>query len=168
MHEGVPISVTEVMPASINTPLFNKARTKLGVKPMGVPPLYQPEIVADAILHVAEHPTRDIVVGDAGKAILLGQRMSPELVDEYMARTGFESQKTSQPKSEDEPDNFYEPISGFDQVRGDFSQEAQSISFSDWLQTQSPAMWGAIAWGLFNSKQWPRKALKSIVNYKLI
>ena len=55
-HEDVPISVTEVMPSSINTPFFNKARTKLGVKPQGMPPIYQPSIVTDAILYAAEHP----------------------------------------------------------------------------------------------------------------
>ncbi len=50
---------------------FNKARTKLGVKPVGVPPLYQPSLVANAIFDVAEHPKREVVVGDAGKMILL-------------------------------------------------------------------------------------------------
>lgn len=80
-HEKLQISVTNVMPASINTPLFNKARTKLGVKPQGVPPIYQPSLVADAILKVAEHPKRDVVVGGAGKIILLAQRISPSLVD---------------------------------------------------------------------------------------
>ncbi|GAA6620863.1 SDR family oxidoreductase [Scytonema sp. NUACC26] len=128
MHEKVPISVTNVMPASINTPLFDKARTKLGVKPVGVPPIYQPSLVAKAIVEAAEHPKRDVVVGDAGKVILLAQRISPSLVDAYMAMTAFSGQKTNQPKSETAPDNLFEPIQGFDKIEGDFSDQARSWS----------------------------------------
>lgn len=128
-HEKLNISVTNVMPASINTPIFNKARTKLGVKPMGVPPIYQPSLVADAILDVAEHPKRDVVVGGAGKMMLLGQRLSPALMDAYMLSNGFESQRTSQPKSQDAPDNLFEPIQGYDKIEGDFSGQAKSQSF---------------------------------------
>ncbi len=61
-HEGQHISVTNVMPATINTPFFDKARTKLGVKPVAPPPIYQPRIVADAILHAAENPARDLAI----------------------------------------------------------------------------------------------------------
>jgi NAD(P)-dependent dehydrogenase (short-subunit alcohol dehydrogenase family) len=64
-HEGWPISVTQVMPGTINTPLFDKARTKLGVKPVGLPPIYEPGVVTDVILYAAEHPARDLVAGGA-------------------------------------------------------------------------------------------------------
>ncbi len=128
MHEKVPISVTNVMPATINTPLFNKARTKLGVKPVGVPPLYQPSLVANAILDVAEHPKREVVVGDAGKMILLAQRISPKLVDAYMERTAFQAQRTNEPKSEDAPDNLFEPLPDYNTIEGDFSDQARSWS----------------------------------------
>ncbi|MDM9384922.1 SDR family oxidoreductase [Chlorogloeopsis sp. ULAP01] len=129
MHEKLPISVTNIMPASINTPLFNKARTKLGVKPMGVPPVYQPSLVAKAIVKCAERPKRDVVVGDAGKAILAAQRISPSAVDAYMVRTAFSGQRTNEPKSETAPDNLYEPIQGYDKIEGDFSEQARSWSF---------------------------------------
>ncbi|MDP5338757.1 MAG: SDR family oxidoreductase, partial [Nodularia sp. (in: cyanobacteria)] len=55
-HEKLPINVTSILPSTINTPYYNKIRTKLGVKPTGIPPYYQPSIVTDAILYVAEHP----------------------------------------------------------------------------------------------------------------
>lgn len=144
MHEKVPVSVTNIMPASIDTPLFNKSRTKIGVKPQGLPPLYSPQAVADAILYVAEHPRRDFVVGDAGVMMLLGQRLSPQLMDTFMLLTGFQGQKTSQPKSEDAPDNLFEAIAGFDRVEGDFSSKTQP-SVSTWLNTHPTAKWGAIA-----------------------
>lgn len=128
MHEKLSISVTNVMPASINTPLFNKARTKLGVKPVGVPPIYQPSLVAKAIVEAAENPKRDVVVGDAGKAILLAQRISPGLVDAYMRATAFNGQRTNEPKSENAPDNLFDPIQGYDKIEGDFSDQARSWS----------------------------------------
>lgn len=128
-HEKLPISVTNVMPASINTPLFDKARTKLGVKPQGVPPIYQPSLVSNAILKVAEQPKRDVVVGGAGKMILLAQRLSPSLVDAYMVRTAFKGQRTNEPKGSDAPDNLFEPLPGYNTVQGDFSNQAKSSSF---------------------------------------
>jgi len=127
-HEKLPISVTNVMPASINTPLFSKARTKLGVKPQGIPPIYQPHLVAEAIIKVAEHPKRDVVVGDAGKMILLAQRISPSVVDAYMVRTAFKGQRTNEPKSADAPDNLFEPLPGYNSIEGDFCDQARSQS----------------------------------------
>jgi NAD(P)-dependent dehydrogenase (short-subunit alcohol dehydrogenase family) len=144
MHEKLPISVTEVRPASINTPFFDKARTKLGVKPMGAPPLYPPSDVAKVILYAAEHPTRDIVVGDAGKAIALMQRVSPALVDAYMVSNGFDAQHTDQPKSADAPDNLYEPIAGFNRAEGDLGDQTQP-SLTTWLDTNPAVKWGALA-----------------------
>lgn len=132
-HEGIPISVTSIMPAVINTPYYNKVRTKLGVKPTGIPPYYDPSLVADAILYVAEHPTREFIVGDVGKVLDILQRISPSLVDNLLALIGFQGQRTNEPKSEDAPDNLYEPISGYDKVKGDFSS-LTIPSFSDWLQ----------------------------------
>ena len=67
-HEKIPVSVTSVKPAVINTPFWNNGLTKLGVKPAGIPPYYDPRLVADAILYVAEHPTRDYFVGDSARA----------------------------------------------------------------------------------------------------
>jgi NAD(P)-dependent dehydrogenase (short-subunit alcohol dehydrogenase family) len=80
-REKLPISVTQVMPATINTPFFDKARTKLGVKPVAPPPIYQPGIVSEAILHATENPARDLVVGGAAKAVILSQTVSPRLLD---------------------------------------------------------------------------------------
>ena len=76
-HEGLPISVTSIQPSSINTPLHEQARTKLGVLPMPVPPIYDAEDVARAVLCAAESPMREIVVGGSGAALVLGQRIAP-------------------------------------------------------------------------------------------
>lgn len=143
-HEGIPISVTNVMPSVINTPYYNKVRTKLGVKPTGVPPYYQPSLVADAILYVAEHPTRDFIVGDVGKVLDVLQRISPSLVDNLLLLIAFQFQRTNEPKSEDAPNNVFEPIAGYDTVEGDFNN-LTIPSFTDWLDMNPPLKWGAIA-----------------------
>jgi NAD(P)-dependent dehydrogenase (short-subunit alcohol dehydrogenase family) len=143
VHEKVPVSVTNVMPASINTPLFNKSRTKLGVKPQGLPPFYQPESVAEAILFVSEHPRREIVVGGAGQTMLVLQRVSPVLMDTLLNAIGFQLQQTKEPKVESAPDNLFDLVSD-NRVEGDFSGQAR-LSVSTWLNTHPAAKWGAIA-----------------------
>jgi NAD(P)-dependent dehydrogenase (short-subunit alcohol dehydrogenase family) len=143
-HEGWPISVTNVLPSVINTPFYNKVRTKLGVKPTGVPPYYQPSIVAEAILYVAEHPTRDFIVGDVGKVLDVMQRVSPALVDNLLLLIGFAGQRTNEPKSEDAPDNVFAPIAGYDTVEGDFGN-LTIPTFTDWLDMNPPIKWGAAA-----------------------
>ncbi|HEX6293262.1 MAG TPA: SDR family oxidoreductase [Herpetosiphonaceae bacterium] len=132
-HKKIPISVTNIMPATINTPLFDKARTKLGVKPNIPPPVYQPWVVADQIVYAAEHSVRDMIAGGGGKLMVQTQKISPLLMDALLLWGGFESQKTDQPKSADAPDNLYQPIQGFDTAEGDFGDKAFSRSLYNWL-----------------------------------
>jgi NAD(P)-dependent dehydrogenase (short-subunit alcohol dehydrogenase family) len=105
---GVPIAVTLVKPASIDTPFFEKARTYLGYEPQPVPPVYAPEVVADVILHAAEHPLRELIAGGSG-AKLSAARFAPRLADLYMRRWTFDSQRTDQPLN-GRPDNLYQPL----------------------------------------------------------
>jgi NAD(P)-dependent dehydrogenase (short-subunit alcohol dehydrogenase family) len=142
-HEKLPISVTSILPATINTPYYNKVGTKLGVKPTGIPPYYQPDLVADAILYAAEHPMRDFIVGDVGKVLDLLQKISPSLVDSLLLLIGF-AQGTNEPKSEDAPNNIFAPVAGYDRVEGDFNKLAIP-SFLDWFEMNPPLKWGAVA-----------------------
>jgi len=144
-REKLPISVTQVMPATINTPLFDKARTKLGVKPVAPPPIYQPGIVSEAILHAAENPARDLIVGGAAKAVILSQAASPRLLDILLKLRGFEVHYTSEPKPEDAPDNLYEPIDGHNVVEGSFGVRAYPRSLYNWLQMHPMVKQGVVA-----------------------
>lgn len=143
-HEKIPISVTSVKPSVINTPFYNKVQTKLGVKPTGIPPYYEPSLVAEAILYVAEHPTRDFIVGDVGKVLDVLQRLSPELLDAILVLIGFQGQMTTEPKTETAPNNVFEAIPGYDKVEGDFGNLAIP-SLSDFLDKNPPLKWGAIS-----------------------
>jgi NAD(P)-dependent dehydrogenase (short-subunit alcohol dehydrogenase family) len=107
-EEGAPIAVTLVKPGSIDTPLFDKAKSYMGVEPQPVPPVYAPEVVAEAIVHCAQHPTRDIITGGMGKLLSVANDF-PRLADKYMERTTFESQKTDKPAG-DRPNNLYAPM----------------------------------------------------------
>lgn len=80
--EGAPVSVTLVKPASIDTPLPQRARNYMDHEPTLPPPLYPPSEVANAILHAAVHPQRDIIVGGGGKAFVMGKESAPGLYDE--------------------------------------------------------------------------------------
>jgi NAD(P)-dependent dehydrogenase (short-subunit alcohol dehydrogenase family) len=107
--EGAPIALTLVKPASIDTPFFEKARTRFDVEPQPVPPVYAPEIVADAILRCAVHPARDIIVGGSGR-MLSAASLLPRVGDWYMERTLFDAQQTDIPVGEDRRDNLFDPV----------------------------------------------------------
>jgi NAD(P)-dependent dehydrogenase (short-subunit alcohol dehydrogenase family) len=106
--EGVPISVTLVKPASIDTPFFEKARTYLGFEPQPVPPVYAPEVVSAVILRAVQHPIRELIAGGSG-AKLSAARFAPRLADAYMKRWTFESQRTQIPTN-GRADNLYEAV----------------------------------------------------------
>lgn len=107
-EEGIPVTVTLVKPGSIDTPLYDKSRSYLGVEPQPFPPVYAPEVVAEAILHCAQHPRRDIVAGGAGRMLGVADTV-PRLADRVIARTGFPLQASDTPLA-GRRDNLYEPV----------------------------------------------------------
>jgi NAD(P)-dependent dehydrogenase (short-subunit alcohol dehydrogenase family) len=127
-HDGVPVSVCTVLPSSINTPLFTHARSKLGVEPMPVPPIYEPLVVASAILAVARRPQDEVVVGGGGKMLTLVERFAPRLADRILLGPGkaWSKQETQQP--DDGVDNLFTPSTGPGAVTGDFGAKAKSSS----------------------------------------
>ena len=114
------IKVTLIEPSSINTPFFRHARSKLGVKPRPMLPVYQPEVVAEAILFAAEHPRRDVVVGGAGKLLTVLERLSPALVDRLMLAfdQGVRQQQSDEP--DDGRDNLDAPLDEEGSARGEW------------------------------------------------
>ena len=127
-EEGSGIGVVLIMPSSMNTPLFRFARSKLGVQPMPVPPVYDPQVTAEAIVYAAEHGGREIVVGGWGKLLTLGQLLSPSLLDRYMLQgaRAWKNQLTSRP--DDARDNLFEASTGPGSVTGDFGRDAKPTS----------------------------------------
>jgi NAD(P)-dependent dehydrogenase (short-subunit alcohol dehydrogenase family) len=143
-HEGWPISVTQVMPGTINTPFFDKGHTKLGIKPVGIPPIYEPDTVANIILYAVENPARDLVSGGAAQALIINQRLSPRMLDAILTtRAGFSPQMTDEPRSGDDPDNLYAPKRGHNTAKNGF--RAFSRSLYNWLEMHPVVRRGAAA-----------------------
>jgi len=96
-EEGAPVSVTLIKPTSINTPFPQHARNYMEDEPTLPPPVYAPEVVADAILYCAEHPQRDVLVGGGAKQMSSMESVSPRLTDKYMEATMFDGQRRGEP-----------------------------------------------------------------------
>ena len=107
-HDGVPVCVSLVKPASIDTMFFEHARNYMDVEPKPAPPVYAPELVADAILHCAEHGTRELNVGGAGRAMALMRDATPRLMDKWLATSGVSQQRSDRPSRGRSSDNLYD------------------------------------------------------------
>jgi short-subunit dehydrogenase len=108
-HEEIPISVTLIKPAAIDTPYKDHAKNYLPVEPQNPPPIYAPEVVAEAILYCAENPERDVFVGAGGKGISAAGHYAPEITDKVMEWTMFDLQQTDKPASDPRHNALYQP-----------------------------------------------------------
>jgi short-subunit dehydrogenase len=95
--DGAPISVTLIKPGAIDTPYPHHAKNYLEAEPTVPPPVYAPEVVAEAVLHCAEHPERDVFAGGSGKAISMTEKYAPRLTDKFMEWTMARMQKSDEP-----------------------------------------------------------------------
>jgi NAD(P)-dependent dehydrogenase (short-subunit alcohol dehydrogenase family) len=138
-YVGAPVSITAILPASINTPLFDKARTKLGVEPDPIPPIYEAQMVARAILHASTHPVTELIVGDAGYMMNFMKRVSPTLTHKMLGMMGFRKQRSNEPKSAQAPDNLYQHIGGFNTVEGEYGHVSKQFAPLTWLSTHPRA-----------------------------
>jgi NAD(P)-dependent dehydrogenase (short-subunit alcohol dehydrogenase family) len=127
-REGSGVAISLVLPGAINTPQVDRARQKLGLQPQPVPPVYQPEVVAAAVLHCAEHPVRELPVTWGAQKLLWGQKLSPRGGDRVLLRTGWSSQTTGEPKPVDSPDNLFEAMPGDSGAHGRFDHGARRSS----------------------------------------
>ena len=109
-HDEVPVAVTLVKPSAINTPFIEHAGNYMEREPEFPPPIYAPEVVAEAILRCAQRPTRDITVGGAGRLMTAMSRVAPRLTDVYLEATMFKQQKSEEPAHT--LDSLYEPQHG--------------------------------------------------------
>nr|WP_190394343.1 SDR family oxidoreductase [Nocardiopsis quinghaiensis] len=129
IHEGSHIKVTEVHLPAVNTPQFTWVRSRVEGRPRPVPPVYQPEVVAEAIVWGAEHPRRRRYwVGISTVATVLGQRLAPRLVSWQQGRSGFQSQVRELPPPE--RDNLFHPLDDERDygAHGEFDGEARESS----------------------------------------
>jgi short-subunit dehydrogenase len=110
IHDGSRVKVTMVNMPALNTPQFDWVRSRLKGKGRPVPPIFEPEVAARAIVHAAEHPGRELQVGRSTWLALWGQKVAPGLLDWYLGKTGYAAQQTDEPEDPERPDNLDRPL----------------------------------------------------------
>lgn len=125
--DDAPISVTLIKPSAIDTPYKEHAKNYLGVEPENPPPVYAPETVAEAILHCAENPVRDVFVGGGGKALSVMGKLAPRLTDMYMEATMIDQQRSDKP-DDNMPDGLYESSDSSLRERGGYDGHVSESS----------------------------------------
>lgn len=143
IHDGTRVHVTMVQLPAMNTPQFGWVKSRLPRKPQPVPPIYQPEVAAEAIHWAAHHRRRELWVGMPTVQAILGDRVAPGLLDRYLAATGFDSQQTGEPEDPNRPDNLWTPVAGDRGAHGTFDSRATDHSEQLWAATHRGVTVGA-------------------------
>jgi short-subunit dehydrogenase len=143
--EIVPVMVQ--MPA-LNTPQFDWCRSKLPNKAQPVPPIYQPEIAAQAIVFASKNKRREIYVGLPTVIAIVGNKLFPRLGDWYLGKTGIKGQQTQEKADHNKPDNLYEPVGGDPGAHGRFDDRARTFSPQLWTSLHRDWIVGGILVGL--------------------
>ena len=151
IHDKSRVEVCMVQMPALNTPQFDWVKSRLPHKAQPVPPIFQPEIAADAILHASHHPRREYWVGGPTVMAIGGNKFAPALLDHYLASNGYESQQTSEPEDPNRANNLWEPVPGAYNAHGRFNQRACSFSPQLWLNKHRAvlaltALVAAIVW----------------------
>jgi NAD(P)-dependent dehydrogenase (short-subunit alcohol dehydrogenase family) len=127
-REGSGIRAVLIEPSSMNTPLFDHARSKMGVRPVPIPPIYEARVTANAIVHAMEHPVPVIAAGGASKLFTFVERLNPLLLDWWQLRgdRGARDQQSEEP--DDGEDNLEQPIENAGAVAGRFGRDSKASS----------------------------------------
>jgi NAD(P)-dependent dehydrogenase (short-subunit alcohol dehydrogenase family) len=155
LHERTDVHITMVQMPAVNTPQFDWVLSRLPRHPQPVPPIYQPEVAARAVVHAAQHPQRrEYWVGATTAATLLANSVVPGLLDRYLGRTGFDSQQTDEPVGTDRAANLWEPVDERDDhgAHGGFDDRSHASSPQWWATTHRGAVVGAAMAGVLTWK----------------
>ncbi|MET8161628.1 SDR family oxidoreductase [Sphaerisporangium sp. NPDC005289] len=146
-NEGSDVQITMVQLPAVNTPQFDWVLSRLRRHPQPVPPIFQPEVAAQAVVFAAEHPARrEYWVGGSTAATIIGERIAPGLIDRYLGRTGVKSQQTDD-KRPTGVANLWEPADdGRDYgAHGSFDGRSKDHSVQVWLSQHRTLVVTALA-----------------------
>jgi hypothetical protein len=128
LHEGSRVHVTMVQMPALNTPQFDWCRTRMQRESQPVPPIFQPEVAAEAIVWASQHRRREMYVGLPTVIAILGNKISGLAADYYLAKNGVDSQLTDEPIAPGRRDNLFEPLPGDHGAHGRFDTRAKPYS----------------------------------------
>jgi short-subunit dehydrogenase len=149
IHDRSAIHLTMVHLPAVNTPQFDWALNKTGRKAQPVPPIFQPEVAARAIVFAAHHRRREVWVGFSSVKAIIGNMLAPGLIDHYLAKAGYSSQMAKERLPKDQPANLFESVPGHDTSHGRFDALARPYSWEMMTSRHRDAIAaGAVGLGL--------------------
>jgi NAD(P)-dependent dehydrogenase (short-subunit alcohol dehydrogenase family) len=148
LHDGSGVHVSMVHLPAMNTPQFDWVKSRLPREPQPVPPIYQPEIAADAIVWASSQRRREISVGGTTVAAIWVNKIAPGLLDRYLARTGYDAQQTDRPVAPNRRDNLWDPRPGDHGAHGRFGSRSTGYSVQTWINEHLTAVTAAAIVGM--------------------
>ena len=144
LHDGSRVRISMVHLPAMNTPQFGWVKSRLPRKAQPVPPIYQPELAAEAIFWAAHNERRELWVGAPTVQAILANRVAPGLLDRYLALTGYDAQQTDEPEDPNRADNLWQPVPGDHGAHGAFGDRATDRSPQLWAATHRGLTLGAL------------------------
>ena len=157
LHDQSCVHVAMVQLPAMNTPQFDWVKSRMPREPQPVPPIYEPEIAAQAIVWAASHRRRELSVGGSTVAAIVGNKIASGLLDRYLAKTGYDSQQTDQPADPDRPDNLWAPLHGDHGAHGRFGARSTTSSPQTWANEHLAITLGLAVGGaamMWSARQW--------------
>lgn len=143
-HDRSRVHITMVHLPAMNTPQFAWVKSRLSNKPQPVPPIYQPEVAAEAIYWAAHNRRRELLVGMPTVKAVMGNKIIPGLLDRYLGKKGYSAQQTDEPADPNRPGNLWQPVPGRYGAHGDFDRRSRRRSVQTWISKNR----GSIGTGL--------------------
>jgi NAD(P)-dependent dehydrogenase (short-subunit alcohol dehydrogenase family) len=144
-HDRSRVRLSMLQLPAVNTPQFEQVRSRLPRHPRPVPPIFQPELVAGAVLRVAERPVRELWLAGSVLLAILAQRLAPGFTDWYLGRTGYDSQQTNWLVPPGRPDNLNAPLPGDRGAHGAFDAQTKQFSAEVWARLHARSLGAAAA-----------------------
>ena len=139
LHDKSNVKVTMVQMPALNTPQFGWVKSRLPRKAQPVPPIFQPEVAAEAIYFAAQNPRREFYIGLPTVRAIVADKIAPGLLDRYLAHTGFDSQQYDGAEDQNRPNNLWQTVPGDHGAHGAF--DARALSWSPQLWTSEHRGW---------------------------
>src|SRR3954468_4331017 len=128
-HTNSNVHITAVHMPALNTPQFSWVKNRLPRRPQPVPPIFEPEVAARAIVYAATHRRRELWVGAPTIEAIQAQKFIPGLLDKYLGKTGYAAQQYDGAADPNRPNNLWEPLPGDHGAHGDFDNRAHKRSW---------------------------------------
>ncbi len=147
IHNKSNVQLTMVQLPAVNTPQFTWGRNKLPRKAQPVPPIYQPELVAEAVYWAAHRKKRQLYIGGSTLIVIMGNKFFAKFGDWYLAKTGYDSQMRPDPRDPEQPNNLFNPVDSTQDygAHGAFDDRSTNRSYELWAAEHKGIVAGALA-----------------------